>query len=313
MGAGLLCLTRPLTGIGLLLPFAIASLSNSYRQYSQNPNPGTFKKEATDLLCIAVPLVIAFGILLLFNQRTTGNALVTGYELFGGAAHNPGFGLAPGGKKHTISQALGNTIEQFIMLNRHVFGWPIPSLFFIILLVGYRKLESWDYLFLSSFASLLVAYSTFWYYENFYGPRYMYESIGLLALLTARGIRELFDFSERSRTYITGNNILLSAVLILWGLLSFRGDALRRLHHWHKAADQILAVRAKNINEGIIAFGPKVPFAAALALNEPNLKNDPLWIVWAPPEELVLERFPNRKIYVVEQDDSNPAIRSIAH
>jgi hypothetical protein len=313
VGAGLLCLTRPLTAIGLLIPFAVASLWHSYCQYYKTPNLNSLRKESLNLLSIAAPLVIFFGIFLIFNQLTTGHPLVTGYELFGGTAHHPGFGSAPGGKEHTIAKALGNTAEQFIMLNRHAFSWPIPSMFFIVLLIGYRKLKNWDYLFLSSFVSLLMAYATFWYYENIYGPRYMYEAIGLLALLTARGIVEIFDFADLTCIRITGKKILLLSVIVSWGILSFRADMLRRLYHWHKSADPILAARAQNVNEGIIAFGPQVAFAAALALNEPDLHNDPLWIVWAPPERLILERFPNRKAYVVEHDESSMVIRKITN
>jgi hypothetical protein len=62
-----------------------------------------------------------------------------------------------------------------------------------------------------------------------------------------------------------------------------------------------------------IAFGTQVAFAAALALNEADLHNDPLWIVWAPPERLILERFPNKKTYVVEHDESSMVIRKITN
>jgi Dolichyl-phosphate-mannose-protein mannosyltransferase len=264
IGLVLLVNTRPLTALGLILPFVGYSLGVFIKS----------KKLRLPLLFLAKLGIVALALFCIFNYLTTGNWLLTGYELYGGAAHHPGLGIDPYGHKHTIGRALGNNLEQLIMLNRHLFGWPLPSLTFIVLLISLKKTRGINLLFLTSALGLWIAYGFFWYYENFYGPRYLFESLPLLAVLTARGIIESYHLLLRRIEFSMLNQQVAVLILLCVGYAltaNFRGDLLRKRKHWQPAAAPVSAIKKSGIKEGLFLITGN--YHAAFSYNTPYLNN----------------------------------------
>lgn len=128
---------------------------------------------------------IACALLFFFNAATTG--------------HWWSFGYAVSVEQKYADQVSGltpwiaalNTIGRLRLLNVVLFGWPFPNTAFVLalFLAGTRNL--WDRLLIASCVSGVLAH-VFWYYPGYeFGPRYLYFTTGLLALLTARGMLAL--------------------------------------------------------------------------------------------------------------------------
>jgi 4-amino-4-deoxy-L-arabinose transferase-like glycosyltransferase len=201
---GVAFIIRPLTG----LAFGCVILYYLIRKSKNNLKKIPFSMFLFVLGCL--PLI---GFYLLFNSYTTGYPFVTGYQLFFDA--NPlGFGYKPWGDNplgpeipkgefHTPLRGIANIVSSLNGLNLYLFGWPIPSLFFAILLwcPGFtRKQEDWDCLFVIS--SVFIVYFFYFYQDFCFGPRFYYETIPFWILLSARGIEEFLKYSQSLKNSI---------------------------------------------------------------------------------------------------------------
>lgn len=92
---------------------------------------------------------------------------------------------------HSVARGLYNTQENWLALERDLFGW-LPALtlglVWLAFLLGARR-EDW--MLLAPFVTLLGAYVFYWADGISYGPRYFYVALPGLLLLTARGARKL--------------------------------------------------------------------------------------------------------------------------
>jgi len=89
---------------------------------------------------------------------------------------------------HDLAAALGNTWANVAVLLRHLYGWPsyvTLALACVPFALGVRS--RWDSLLLLPIVGLAVAHWVYWSDGIIYGPRFLFEAVGALALLTARG------------------------------------------------------------------------------------------------------------------------------
>ncbi len=89
-------------------------------------------------------------------------------------------------------------------INRSLWGFPWPDLLILLPLVKPHEGQAKDALLFLCFVCLMFAYSFFYYTDIVYsGPRYVFEAVGFLVILVARGIVVLSDwfkkFSRRIR------------------------------------------------------------------------------------------------------------------
>jgi hypothetical protein len=276
LGMGFCAITRPLTALGLHTPFIV------YLIIKVN------KRNLKYIVYLALVTIFILSLQGYFNYQTTGEWLTFGYEARFGNEHNPGFGISPTGRPHTITKGIGHAIEQIILLNRHLYCWPIPSLFFIFVLFTYKYYNWWDKLFVTAFIGLIVAYITYWYYENFFGPRFLLEATVILCILTARGVHSLkIPF-------------LLVPIFGIYTLYStIKGEIPQRLKLWQAPAKPIVEYfkhkdKLKNNEKSVwIVHGVT---ATTQAYIDPFLQQGPIFINTSPQSKQIIDSFKG-KIY----------------
>jgi len=177
---GIMFITRQLTAIAVgapLLAVFAARLIRDRRCW--------LTRSGLAALGLAPP--IAF--LLLFNWQLMGDPLRNPFEL-GWQGHDViGFGPEAGiHGGHDLATGLANTWANTLELFRHLYGWP-PYLTLAAAAVPIVVLSrtGWDWVLAASFAALVGAYVFYWADGIMFGPRYYYEALGMLALLSARG------------------------------------------------------------------------------------------------------------------------------
>jgi hypothetical protein len=151
-------------------------------------------------------------LLLLYNWGTTGSPTKFGYTELYGPSHGLGFGKGSWGPPHTLARGLGAAWFQVRHLDARLFEWPLPSLLGLL----DPRLSKWPlsslwpilpallvprsasrvrraslgrrWLLASVPVSLLGVYVFYWYQDQCFGPRFVYEAVGPLLALVGVGV-----------------------------------------------------------------------------------------------------------------------------
>ena len=208
LGIALLC--RPYTTVWICVPLGIAAI--------------VARKELSlrHILIGFIPIIVACFAFLAYNYATTGNPLLFGYIARHGKTHYPGFHQDPWRDQfHTAAQGLKYVIGNLNGLNYYLFEWPMPSLFFACLFLAYGKKSLWEWLLVGWIGALLVGHFFYFFNQLAFGPRFVYESLPALILLTSRGLSLTTQFMTsqwKSLSEVHAQNILC---LVLLGLFLF--------------------------------------------------------------------------------------------
>jgi 4-amino-4-deoxy-L-arabinose transferase-like glycosyltransferase len=184
---GLLALTRPLTAVGVGLPFGLHGLYLLVRSDSR-----------TRLRLIALGgIALALASLhFVWQYAVTGDPLLNPYTLwwdYDKVGFGPGVGRSEIG--HTLHKAYINTRFSLRGGLRDLFGWgPFSWIFLpfgLLALVPLRsKREKLRNALLASsvFPAVVFVYLAYWIGSWLFGPRYYYEGLYSLTILSAAGI-----------------------------------------------------------------------------------------------------------------------------
>jgi hypothetical protein len=138
-----------------------------------------------------------------------------GYEVLSGAAHGIGFRVDPLGGVHTPARAIEYAAAYVSQLNFALTFWPVPA---IVLLIATLWLNNrwnrWDALLLTFFGAQVVAYSLYWGYSDFLGPRFLYTAYAALLIVIARGLLHVAVHSARLRTSVLA--FVVGSVAVAW-------------------------------------------------------------------------------------------------
>lgn len=206
---GLAINVRPYTALAIATPFIV------YSCYLLSRN---LRRHLPRLSLMAGVTALFIGILLYYNYLTNGNPLIFGYSARWGSVHDLGFGRSAWGPVHTPLRGLLFTAIELNALNRFLFDWSIPSLVFITLLFGASRAKLKDYLLLAVSAAPVVAYFFYWSHGILFGPRWEYETLGALVVLTARGMLALPDFIQNQLRLAVPREKVLNGLKMLLGL-----------------------------------------------------------------------------------------------
>lgn len=306
---GVLAFTRPLTALAVALPFTIHGIFLLIR-----------KDWKTRKQVLAVGgLALGLGALIfLWQYAVTGNAMLNPYTLwweYDKIGFGPGVGLAENG--HSLHLARINTRFSLRAGYSDLFGWPRYSWVFLpfgLLAVFLRR--NWRGLLVGAvFPSLVLFYMAYWVGAWVYGPRYYYEGLFSLTLLTAVGVAWLSGWPisvgeswhsytgwKRFRpllvlalvmTLVVGNIIYYAPTRLsnLRGLYGMEGSDLR----------PFLNEQALDLTPALIVVHPKnwMEYGVLLDLQSPDLDSPFIFILSHNKEsdDALRDDFPERDFY----------------
>ncbi len=307
---------RPLTALAVSAPVALGSVFLIFR---------TRGRVLGRLLLLALPVVLGLGAFAFYNHLTTGSATMSGYEAYGMLQYRHlGFGVGFGNRgfpdwpgPHTPLLGLVHTSNNLVALNRYLFESPLPGLVLVLLLFLTLPRNPADYWLLATFAALSFAY--FFYYFQFltFGPRFLYEGLAPLLLLSARGLIEFPRFVGRvvsaaaqvmtRETLLTGLALSLCFTAVI-GLRRVIADY--RSSYW--GIDNRIGrwVAQNRIDNAVVFTGPAGPrtflqefYGAAFLCNTLDFRGP---VVYARDRGdfnyLMMCQFPGRTFYRANRD-----------
>jgi hypothetical protein len=177
---GSLVLTRPLTAVGVGLPFGLHGLWLMARGSPQM---------RLRVLGVGLAAGAVSSLYWLWQYAVTGDALLNPYLLwwpYDKVGFGPGVGVNPLG--HSPLKAWVLTTFGLRIGSHDLFGWPYLSFLFLPfgLWAGHRKPAVW--MVAGSSLALVAAYALYWTPAWLFGPRYYYESLPGAVILTAAGV-----------------------------------------------------------------------------------------------------------------------------
>jgi hypothetical protein len=300
---GLLVLTRPLTAAGVCIPFFFHGLFLLVT--------GSFKQKRRVVL-VGLGILAFAGLYLVWQRILTGDFFTNPYVLYwpyDRIGFGPNVGLHPAG--HKLKYAYWNTKFSLKVGMSDLFGWPkISWLFFPFGIVALRKKPK-ALMVASVFFSLVLVYGLYWIGSWLYGPRYYYEGIFSLTLLTAAGIRWLagrisatdpIKLLQQIRFILTGTVVCVLIVGNLLYYLPIRLSGMRGLYGMN--AGQLIpfqTAEAKELTPALVIVHPQhywLEYGVLLDLSDPKLDTPFIFIYEREQEfeQLVIEAFPERTV-----------------
>lgn len=313
---GVLLLTRELSallvGSGALLAVAVLQRGVLWRQRAQ----------VAWMLLPAAAIVAAFILVYLgYDWLQTGSPYLTPRLLFS-PADRYGFGEGIGFYgRHTV--AAGCVVLHQLLTAELIdlYGWPFYLTLALVPLALLRRWSQvrWDVGFLLLAALLTVAQMGYFYHGIYLGPRYLYDTLPFITLLSARGVTGLAGAVARARLPVRTSRNAASAS---WLARALTGATLAlllgcnvffylpRQVQVHTDFTGLPAYRPVDV-QTLYAFQPTdaviVTDDATIynyvlwPLNDPNLRGPTLYAFAPTPALLAQVRadFPHRTFYTV--------------
>ncbi len=180
LSMGLLALSRPLTALGVILPFVLHGVFILFKGSSNQKRSVFF---IAGIVALFIPLYFIWQYLLTGDLMRNPYTLVWPYDTVG---FGPGIGRQTGG--YTPQMAILNAraalwVGQFDLFGWFRYSWVILPFGLLILIRNYRAL-------LVSLTSITIiaAYALYWIGSDLFGPRYYFEALPACVLLTAAAI-----------------------------------------------------------------------------------------------------------------------------
>ncbi|HNB52461.1 MAG TPA: hypothetical protein PK530_10980 [Anaerolineales bacterium] len=177
---GMLAVTRPFSAIGVAIPFGLHGLVLLVK----GPKEVRGRVIVVGLLMGLVSLLVP-----LWQAVATGDPFLNPYTLwwpYDKVGFGPGHGVSEQG--HTLRQGWINTKFALRVAYSDVFGWPKISWIFLPFGMWAVRRNGKMLLTGSVFLSLLGLYFAYWIGAWLFGPRYQFEGLYSLTLLSAAGI-----------------------------------------------------------------------------------------------------------------------------
>ena len=225
LSLGVLVLTRPMNAIGVALPFFIHGLFLLARGD---------RSVRIRVLIIGMLAAYVGGLLFAWQYAVTGNALLNPYTLWW-KYDKIGFGEGYGrwGNGHSLEHAwyiIGYNLWKPNGTRGNVLGWE--NLWWIFMPFGLwalrKKLSAW--LVAGILPALVLGYIPYWTGSWEYGPRYYYEGMLAVTILSAAGVFWLAGNGMLMRKVLAG---LALAVLMGYNLFTYLPGRLWEMYGMH--------------------------------------------------------------------------------
>ncbi len=316
--AGLLVSFRPLTAVGLALPFGVwGGLAVIWRGLR------TFWPWRWEVLAFGAAALPFLALTPAFNMAAVGEPVANLYTMIW-EYDRLGFGECCGRSGHTPEKAFHNMRRDLALLSSDLFGWQmhqsvydwlreaatwrigagISWLFVPVgLAAGWRR--RWAWVLLGTFGGLVGVHLLYWIGAQTYGPRYYFEGLPALVLLSAAGIAALAQRLKRWPVYA------LVAVLCAGGLVGYTPARLAELWRFNDIGrDDIAALEAVRDGRPVLVVVPNASERSwrdggtYLVMTSPYLDSDVVAARVRSEEEheAVLARFPDRQVVYLRED-----------
>ncbi|HEY9151889.1 MAG TPA: STT3 domain-containing protein [Anaerolineales bacterium] len=216
LSLGVLAMTRPLTAVGVGLPFFIHGIILLARGD---------RSARIRILTIGFVTVIVTALIPLWQFAVTGNPLLNPYTFwwpYDKVGFGPGVGSEAGG--HNLYWAWFNLQSSMKAGWGDFFGWGHISWLFLPFGAWSLGRDGRRWLMALVFPSLLLVYMAYWIGSNLFGPRYYYEGFYSVALVSAAGMFWLAEQVIRSapmRRWMQVATVLLGVVLVGYNLIVY--------------------------------------------------------------------------------------------
>jgi hypothetical protein len=295
LSLGVLVLTRPMTAAGVGIPFFLHGLVLLVRG-----------DKSTRIQVLTIGMLAGMVVLLLFAWQfaVTGDLMQNPYTLWW-KYDKVGFGSDVGRWKDGYTPDLGwfNIKYSLNKSQGDLLGWG--KLWWLFLPFGIwslrRKVGGW--LTAGIFPGLMLAYVLYWIGSWLYGPRYYFEGLITLTVLSAAGISWLAGNGMRIRKILTG---LALVVLVGYNLFTYLPDRLWEMHGLYNINRSMLepfyTVEAQKIQPALIIVHTQkewTEYGGLLELQNAQLTTPFIFALHRNDAVFsdFYEVFPERKIY----------------
>jgi hypothetical protein len=307
---GLLAISRPFTAIAICLPFCIQGVFRFF----------TSDWKIRKRMLVFGSVVVAFASLhFIWQYAATGNAFLNPYTLwweYDSIGFGPGHGRLEQG--HSLHQAWINTRFSLKVGSFDLFGWGSFSWIFIPFgLIAILIKRNWQaLLILSIFPSLVVFYLAYWIGSSLLGPRYFYESLFSLTLMSAVGIAWIAGYPIDSKeSFHVFQGIKRFRPLVMTAILAFllitnlvfyiplRIGGLHGLYGVERShIEPFLLESTQALAPALIIVHTEsewIEYGTLIELENPYLDSSFIFIISRSPkiDRAVASHFPNRSIY----------------
>ncbi|MFP3852811.1 MAG: hypothetical protein ACLFWD_00810 [Anaerolineales bacterium] len=292
---GLLVLTRPLTAVGVSLPFITYGSLLLYK-----------RDVRWHWLLISAGVTLAVSALLLIWQYAlTGDPLHNPYTLwweYDRLGFGPDIGMLDGG--HNLGQAWINTHFSLRAGMHDAFGWPFLSWLFLPLglLVLLPKPNARPVI--AMVPLLILAYGFYWIGSWLLGPRYYYEALPALAVISAAGAGWLGTWLKGMKgvAWRRLGAVALLAFLLAANLIFYLPARVGGMHGLYGIERQPLAaIKSAGLGQSlIIVHADHWSDYANLLLLRPPFADSSIQVAWSRgpgPDAQVAELFQGYDLY----------------
>jgi hypothetical protein len=273
------------------------------------------------VFCLALSILISGVILyLLYNAVQTGSPTVTPREVFfPGDRYGFGQGIGFYGQ-HTFAAGMVVLDQLLTILLIDLYGWPFYLTLALLPLTFLRRDTGtrWDFFCALLLVLLVGAQAGYFYHGIYLGPRYLFETLPFLLLLTARGVSGLASFLSRIGRALGGARVTRRLGLVVSGALLLALVACNLFYYSPRQAQIYhgftgLPASMKVDAHALYAFQP--PQRAIVMTNDWFIYNYILWplndpalqgatlYAYAPTPDVIQRlhaEYPGRTLYMVQ-------------
>lgn len=222
---GAMALTRPLSAVGVALPFGIHGVILLLRGNT-----------STRLRVLAIGGLALLTALLIFAWQfaVTGDPLLNPYTLWWSKdkiGFGPGYGYDPGG--HTLQNGLNKTFSVLYKTGDEFNGWGQFWWIFMPFGVWALRKKTAGWLVGLVFPSLLAVYLTYWVISFVLGPRYYFEGMTSLVILNTAGLVWALETTAqyKKRFFAIAHGVILvgTAIFIINNLFFYMPSRFQKL------------------------------------------------------------------------------------
>ena len=295
LGVALLC--RPYTTAWICVPMGIAAIVK--------------RKELSlrHILIGMVPILVACVTFLAYNYATTGHPLLFGYIAMHGKDHYPGFHQAPwSDQPHTVAQGFKHIFSNLNALSIFLFEWPIPSLFFACLFLAYGKKRFWEWVLVGWIGALLVGQFFYFFNRLDFGPRFVYESLPALILLTSRGVSLTTQFITSQWKSLSKDQAQNILCLVFTGLFLFAflfnvPATVKTYQYYGKDVTIQKYLNKNNVEQALVFVKDALAYQIHYPFNAPFAKPHIYAKDKKDENRKLAEKFPNYRYFIADEND----------